>query len=448
MRRDSSAAMARGGDREFDVVVYGATGFTGARVAAECAAQAAACAAEGAASAPTVCLAGRDAARLQALAGALPDPVAGVAVADVADTAALDALCARARVVVSCVGPYRLWGEPVVAACVRAGTDYVDISGEPEFIERMELAYGQAARDAGCLIVSACGFDSVPCDLGTLLTAREVRERAGPGGAPAGVEAYITIGTDDGRSVVGHFPTWQCAVMGFGASGELRALRKRARGALPVPVIAGPKMGVRRGWHQRAELPGRHAYPFPGSDASIIKRTMAYLGAHPADAEQGFKPVHAAVYLTVSSAWYKFLFSCYGLLFGLLASKKWGRNLLLRYPALFSYGAFTEMGPTDDDIDHTTVRVDFFGTGYSTAPNAGAPPGPPDVKVHCQLNGPEPGYALCSRVCAAAAMTLVDDDERTRAMPAGGVLTAAAAFGRTGLMERCAKRGVTFEVLE
>ena len=273
--------------------------------------------------------------------------------------------------------------------------------------------------------------------MGTLMAAQALRDA---GGVPRSVEAYISMGTDDGRNVVGHYPTWQCAVMGVGAAGELRTLRRRAKkeGSLPPPApVEGPKLKIHRGWHRVAALrPARWAFPFIGSDASIIRRTMGHLASTPEHAPPAFAPVQAAVYLTVSSRWYMWLFTFFGALFKFLAQRRWGRKLLLKCPSTFSNGAFSRAGPSKEDIEHTNLRIDFIAKGTGGG-----------GKVHCALTGPEPGYALCSRVCAAAALTLADASERGGALPEGGVVTAGVAFCRTALMKRCAARGVRFECL-
>lgn len=124
-------------------------------------------------------LAARDRSRLEALAGTLGVTAAapgapGLLLADVNDAASLAAMARAARVLINTVGPFRSFGEGVVRACVAAGTDYLDVSGEPEFIERMELKYSAAARAAGCYIASAVGFDSVPGEIGSTKHAPSV----------------------------------------------------------------------------------------------------------------------------------------------------------------------------------------------------------------------------------------------------------------------------------
>lgn len=147
------------------IAVYGATGFTGRYVALEVAAQAESVGGR-------VLLAGRNRERLEAVAAqvrtALKSSRQGenievdVMVADVSDPASVKEMVSEARVLINCVGPFRKYGEIVVRTCVEVGTDYVDVCGEPEFMEGMLLRYGDAARSAGVVIISACGFDSIP----------------------------------------------------------------------------------------------------------------------------------------------------------------------------------------------------------------------------------------------------------------------------------------------
>ena len=94
--------------------------------------------------------------------------------ADVTDPASLADVARRARVVVTTVGPYLKYGEPLVAACAEAGTDYVDLTGEPEFVDRMYVAHHATAQRTGARIVHACGFDSIPHDLGALFTVQHL----------------------------------------------------------------------------------------------------------------------------------------------------------------------------------------------------------------------------------------------------------------------------------
>lgn len=125
--------------------------------------------------------AGRSMSRLEALRAEL-GPTARelpLLVADAADERAMRELCAQARVVVSTVGPYALYGEPLVRACAESGTDYCDLTGEPQWIRRMIGRYAAAAEASGARLVHCCGFDSIPSDLGVFYTQAQARQLLG-----------------------------------------------------------------------------------------------------------------------------------------------------------------------------------------------------------------------------------------------------------------------------
>jgi short subunit dehydrogenase-like uncharacterized protein len=125
--------------------------------------------------------AGRSKAKLESLRDALGPDAANLSliVADAADDSAVRKLCASTRVVVSTVGPYALYGEPLVRACAESGTDYCDLTGEVQWIRRMMQRHEAAARTSGARIVHCCGFDSIPSDLGVHFLQRQAKSRLG-----------------------------------------------------------------------------------------------------------------------------------------------------------------------------------------------------------------------------------------------------------------------------
>ncbi|MBR7744742.1 saccharopine dehydrogenase NADP-binding domain-containing protein [Phycicoccus sp. BSK3Z-2] len=157
-------------EREFDIVLFGATGFVGRLTARHLA--------EHAPSGTRIALAGRSSERLEALRTDLGWASADwpLLVVDAADEAAVADLAARSRVVVTTVGPYARHGMPLVRACAEAGTHYCDLTGEVLFVHRSIAAAHAEAQRTGARIVHACGFDSVPSDLGVLLCAQAARE--------------------------------------------------------------------------------------------------------------------------------------------------------------------------------------------------------------------------------------------------------------------------------
>ena len=155
-------------EREFDLVVYGATGFTG-RLVAEYLARS---------GETRWAMAGRSRSKLESVReeiGAGAD--VALIVADASDPASLEAMVRRAKVALTTVGPYQLYGEPLVAACARTGTDYVDLCGEPNWMAAMIAKYEDEAKRTGARITFSCGFDSIPFDCGVFFLQKLARER-------------------------------------------------------------------------------------------------------------------------------------------------------------------------------------------------------------------------------------------------------------------------------
>ena len=155
--------------REFDIVIYGATGFVG-KLTAEYLATAG--------GAARIALAGRSPERLAAIRTTLGDSAQSwpIITADAASPSSLDAMAARTQVVVTTVGPYSRYGLPLVAACAAAGTDYADLTGEAMFVRQSIDDYHKQAVDTGARIVHACGFDSVPSDMSVYELFRRARQ--------------------------------------------------------------------------------------------------------------------------------------------------------------------------------------------------------------------------------------------------------------------------------
>ena len=200
--------------RQYDVVLYGATGFTGT--------QAARYLERAAPKGLRWAIAGRNAAKLDTMAEALSG-VSGVVVADSTDPDSISAMVAQTRVLMTTAGPYALYGEPVIAACVEQGVDYADITGESTFIRRMIDCHHAEAAQRGVRIVPFCGFDSIPSDIGALMMARHVQA--------AGLSC---------RRVWGYFKMKGGGLNGGTLASALNMLRQDGAEAMEPPFLLNP----------------------------------------------------------------------------------------------------------------------------------------------------------------------------------------------------------------
>ena len=211
-------------ERKYDLALFGATGFTGGLTARYLA--------EHGPAGLRWALVGRSEDKLTAVRASLEGldsgvPAPDLLVADAADPVALAKVAESAKVVVTTVGPYALYGEPLVAACAAAGTDYVDLTGEPEFVDRMWLGYHEQSRRSGARLVHCCGFDSIPHDLGAYFTVKQL-----PEGVPLTVNGYVRMGGEFSGG------TFQSAIGGFSPGapdGERRAQAPPGRAATCRP---------------------------------------------------------------------------------------------------------------------------------------------------------------------------------------------------------------------
>ncbi|KAJ0667289.1 putative saccharopine dehydrogenase, NADP binding domain, NAD(P)-binding domain superfamily [Helianthus annuus] len=221
----------------YDVVIFGASGFTGKYVVKE--------ALKFLNSSPnsplkTLALAGRNHSKLsEALAWAAPSQhttTIPFLLADTNDPPSLRRMVSQAKLILNCAGPFRHHGGPVVDACVEAGCDYLDICGESEFMERMEALYHQRAVENGSsLVLSACGIDSIPAELGFLFNSKQWVLPA----VVSQVEAYMSLESD--VRVVANSATYESAVLGVAEADKLRELR-RSRGKTIRPLVSRESM--------------------------------------------------------------------------------------------------------------------------------------------------------------------------------------------------------------
>jgi len=378
-------------ERDYDIVLFGATGFTGALTAEYLA--------RNAPDGLRWALAGRNRAKLDALSERLGIDVP-LLHADVGDEASLRSVAESARVVITTVGPYVAYGEPLVAACAAAGTDYVDLTGEPEFVDRMYCRYHDEASRSGARIVHACGFDSIPHDLGVLFTVQQL-----PEGVPLNVRGFVRAG---GRPSGG---TFHSAMTAFSRVRETQQAHKERR------QTEGRENGrrVRLEAKPHREL-GYWAVPMPTIDPQVIARSARALDRYGPEFSYGHyagvKRLPIAVGGVAGAA----------SLFVAAQIPPVRKALLGR----LSPGD----GPSESERAKSWFKVRFVGEGGGE-------------RVVTMVSGGDPGYGETSKMLAESALCLAQDD-----LPVtSGQLTPAVAMGDK-LIARLQRAGIGFEVLE
>ncbi|MEB3369697.1 saccharopine dehydrogenase family protein [Saccharopolyspora mangrovi] len=384
-------------DRPYDLVLFGATGFAGALTADHLARHLP----------PEArwALAGRNPAKLRAVRDQLAEAGAHVEllVADATNADSLREVAESARVVITTVGPYLEHGEPLVAACAAAGTDYVDLTGEPEFVDRMYLAHHATAARTGARIVHACGFDSVPHDLGALFTRKHL-----PEGAPVTIHGVVR----SNAMISGG--TFHSALGQFARAGQMRQAMKQRHSIEPRPE--GRRARAKSGKPHRDQNLGLWLVPLPTIDPFIVQRSAAARD----DYGPNFTYTHyAGVKNPVTIA---------GAVLGIAALMAAAQVPPLR--RLIASRLPRGEGPSPQRRARSWFTVDFVGRAAGRT-------------VRTRISGGDPGYTETAKMLAEAAMCLAyDDNPRT-----AGQVTTATAMGEN-LTRRLIDAGISFSVLD
>jgi short subunit dehydrogenase-like uncharacterized protein len=397
-------------ERLFDIVLFGATGFTGGLVADYLAS----CAEAGKL---RWALAGRSRKKLEEvrarLAAAKP-ALANLALltADSADHGSLEALAAQTRVVITTVGPYARYGEGLVKACAELGTDYVDLTGEPAFVDLMIERYHARAAQAGARIVHACGFDSIPHDLGAYYTLKALRARMSAAEREqlaVKIEGFVR---GSGQASGG---TWHSLV---NALANMRADEAARRAREKNQADEGPRRvrGMPAKLSHRKEL-GLWGVPMPTIDPQIVLRSARALPEYGPDFRYGH-------YLGLRS--FASVLGLMGGMAGLFTFAQFGftRKLLLKYR------------DPGEGPDEATRKKSWFSVTFEG--QAG------EHKVVCEVRGGDPGYGETAKMLAESALCLAFDRERLTSN--FGISTTAAVMGEP-LLERLERAGISFREL-
>lgn len=395
---DTPPAVPRSAARDFDVVLFGATGFTGGLTADYLARSAA----------PVRwALAGRSLDRLRGVRDRLAavDPqLANLELlrADAGDPATLAEVAGRTKVVASTVGPYLRYGGPLVAACAEAGTDYVDLTGEPEFVDRTWLEQHDTARETGARLVHCCGFDSIPHDLGARFTVGLL-----PAGVPITMRGVVRAnGTFSGG-------TFHSALTALSRPAQMRAAAAERRRREPRPE--GRSARAVAGRPHRDPVSGYWLVPLPTIDPVIVARSAAASPAYGPD----FRYSHYAGTRTLRVA----AGGAAGVAsIGLAAQLAPLRERLLSRVQ-------PGQGPSPQRRARSWFTVDFIASAA-------------DRLVQTKVSGGDPGYDATAAMLAESALCLALDDNPDLS----GQLTPATAMGER-LTDRLRAAGIRFDVV-
>jgi short subunit dehydrogenase-like uncharacterized protein len=406
----------------FDVVVFGATSFVGQILCSYLALRYG----NHAKSELSWAAAGRSDSKLRALRDSLGPSASKLTLiqADSNDEAALRALCAQARVVVTTVGPYALYGETLVKVCAETGTDYCDLTGETPWIKRMIETYEATAKKSGARIVHCCGFDSIPSDLGVWFLQQQAKQKFGKPCSQIKMRVK--------------------AMRGSASGGTVASLMNVVREAVSDPAL-------------RKMLANPYAL-CPPSYAQTVRQPSVKGAVYDHDFDAWSAPfVMAAINTRIVFRSNALLAQAYGKAFTYEEAMLTGRGLPGRMAALgltAGLGGFTVAaalppsrwflqkfvvpapgeGPSPQAQEKGFYDLRFLGTTDD------------GKQVRIKVTGDrDPGYGSTGKMLGQAAACLAQDISKTR--KAGGFWTPASIFGDKLIDRLQAHAGLQFEVI-
>ncbi len=418
-------------DRDLDVVVFGATGVTGRQVARYLTERAAETSLRWAAAARD---AGRVAMALDDLGTSAPE----IIVADVTDQASLARMAERTRVVLDLVGPYTLYGRPVIEACIAAGTHYVDLTGEIPFVRSIIDELHGAAVAGGVKVVQVCGFEALPADMLVALAAQAARERFGEDLAQADLEVRVISppGLPRPSDAIsgGTFQSLASVAGSDGAASieDPAVLITDPAAAAAVRRVSPIAVAPRRGFSGAVIAP---MAPAPFINPGVIHRTATLLAAAEGRPPQPFR-YREGMALDGGAATLPMRWAFAGVgsgvqvaLRGLARARPSVRRPLAG--AMARVGPSSGFGPAGDRLEGWRWKMELLALTPSGR----------ELRAHLDADG-HPGYLATARMLGEAGMLLA---EQGATPERGGCLTPAVALG-TACADRFERARVRFSL--
>ncbi|XP_011863786.1 PREDICTED: saccharopine dehydrogenase-like oxidoreductase [Vollenhovia emeryi] len=413
-----------------DIVIFGATGYTGKYVVKH---------------ATHICkeqnvkfgIAGRRKEALQAVVKEFASDIENVPIilADIKDEESLRKMTKQARVLINCCGPYGLYGEPVVKACIATRTHHIDVTAEDEFPAKIELECNQAAQEAGIYVVSACGSICIPSDLGIIFTQQKFD------GEINSVEVYMKFwshSTDKESPVLNH-TSWDTMIYNFAARSKLQELHTKL---CPTKLPKFTPQLTSKSMPHRSDVSEGWSLPYVGPDHSLALRTQRFLYDKYKE-----RPAQVQIYVTFKS-FFDVLITYIALMIILcMCRTEYTRNLLLKYPSLFSYGMASNERVEPGMLKSVCFSMIFKAYGWTEklAEPTDEHTDRPNKKVITKLSSDFSGYDFSGIVTILSAITILNEADK---MPDnGGVFTPGAAFGKTSIIQQISDHNIKFEVI-
>lgn len=384
-------------ERRYDIVLLGATGFTGSLISEYLLLNTNA---EG----RSFALAGRNEEKGRQLIRSLEVKHPGQKkiswlTVDVNDSNSLKLLTTSTRVVMNAAGPFAEYAPPVVEACIENGCHYLDITGEPWFYHDMINKWHEKAVQEDICIVPACGFDSIPADFGAWLAAQNIKSKD-----EVTVRAYLKTNAQFSGG------TWTTAIKGISRN------RQKALKPQGVRKVLSRKIPLKIHFDKNL---GRWALPMPILDPHVVKRSSRL------DPEAYGNSFAYGQFLTLRNWWSVFKLVMSVMILFLLVRIPWGKRWLLKQN-------LPGTGPDERRRERSGFEFLFIGTGNGQRSKA-------------KVKGGDPGYNETSKMFSQSAFCLLDRLDNASLVP--GLQTPVTGLGKP-LMQRLRQRGMTFELVD
>lgn len=357
-----------------------------------------------------------------------------IIIADVADQNSLLEMAKQTKIIVNCCGPYDQYGEQVVKACIEAGTHHVDVSGETNYMEKMQLKYSEDARTQGVFVISACGVESIPADVGAVYLQKNFN------GTVNSIETFVRFFRTNKNINIGiNYGTWESLLKLLIFEDEVkkinRELHKDSKNDL------SPKLKKRGFVHRSSAVNDLWCIDLPYPDKQVLQRSQQYLFKN-----ENQRPAQITSYLVLNSMLLAIFLSVMNFLSLFLLKFKFICDLLLNHPKFFSFGIVSRDGPEEKQSDNFNFELTCYAEGWKEklAEPTDRFSKPCNKKMIVKVSAKNPAYgATCIAVLLSATTIL---KERSKMPEKGGVLPPGAAFKDTSIVEELQKNGFKFEI--